>query len=66
MWIYDAAGKPVVVSKDIYRNLTDEWTPYILNVAALEGPVTVILHGGYIDNSGSPDSQYAFSRISLF
>ena len=66
VYIYDAQGEPVAVSKDSYRDLTDEWTQYVINVTALEGPVTVVLHGGYIDSSGDPGSQYVFSRVCLF
>lgn len=66
VYVYDAEGKAVAACRDSYRGITEEWTPYIINVAELSGPVTVVFNGGYIDNSGDPTSQYVFSRILLF
>ena len=65
VYVYDAGGKVVASYRESYRDLTDEWTLYVMDVSKLEGAVTVILHGGYIDNSGDPASQYVFSRIRL-
>ena len=66
VYVYDAAGKAVAVCRELYRNITEEWTPYVIDVSRLTGPVTVVFNGGYIDNSGDPDSQYVFSRIRLY
>lgn len=65
VYVYDAEGNVVASCSENYRNLKDEWKPYIINIAEMKGPVTVIFHGGYIDNSGDPESQYVFSRIRL-
>ena len=66
VFVYDADGNAVVACRMSYRDLSGEWTRYMIDVNKLYGPATVIFHGGYIDNSGDPGSEYVFSRISLF
>ena len=66
VFVYDADGNAVAACRESYRDLSGEWTQYRIDVSMLDGPATVIFHGGYIDNSGDPESEYVFSRIRLF
>ena len=66
VFVYDADGNAVAACRESYRDLSGEWREYMIDVSMLDGPATVIFHGGYIDNSGDPESEYVFSRIRLF
>ena len=66
VYVYDQDGNCIYGSIKYYYSLDDEWTTYILDVTNLTGPVDIIFNGGYIDNTGSENSQYMFSDITLY
>ena len=49
-----------------YSELDSEWHQYALNLDDIYGDVIIIMNGGYIDNTGSANSQYVFSKITLY
>ena len=66
VYIFDEEGNVLRVCTDDYHNIDSEWKLYMINVKDLEGRVTIVFNGGYIDNTGSPDSQYLFSNIRFY
>lgn len=49
-----------------YHDLDNEWHQYLIDVSQLQGKVTIIFNGGYVDSTGSADSSYTFSNITLY
>lgn len=49
-----------------YNNIDNEWHQYLMDISKLSGEVTIIFNGGYIDYTGSPESLYTFSNITLY
>lgn len=49
-----------------YHDLDNEWHQYLIDVSQLQGKVTIIFNGGYVDVTGSADSSYTFSDITLY
>ena len=49
-----------------YLDIDDEWHQYIIDLSSVEGDITVYFNGGYIDSTGSIESEYIFSNITLF
>lgn len=49
-----------------YYELDDEWRQYVVDLSDVKGDVTIILNGGYMDNSGDKDSAFVFSDIKLY
>ena len=49
-----------------YPDLDNEWHQYAVNLDGIYGNVTVVINGGYIDNLGSANSNYVFSKIILY
>jgi len=66
VYIYDPEGTCVYGNQKYYYDIDNEWNSYIYNVSKLTGPVDIILNGGYIDLTGSLDSQFIFSDITLY
>jgi hypothetical protein len=66
VYIYNEAGDTVSEYVINYQDLDNEWHQYLIDISNIRGKVTVIFNGGYIDNTGSSDSKYIFSNISLY
>lgn len=66
VYAYDQEGNVIAWCSDSYQFSDTQWCEYALDVSGGKGPVTLIFNGGYIDNTGSSDSQYAFSNIVLY
>ena len=64
--VYDKKGKAVAEVSESYHTIRSGWKQYVIDVTGLSGEVTVIFNGGYVDSTGSPDSQYIFSDVTLF
>ena len=64
--VYDEAGKLLKEVAVNYPDLDNEWHQYAVNLDGIYGNVTVVMNGGYIDNSGSANSNYVFSKIILY
>ncbi len=64
--IYDRYGNLIGKTEKNYTELDGEKHRYVVDLSAVRGTVTVILHGGYIDDTGSADSEYRFTDIKLY
>lgn len=49
-----------------YYDIDTEWHPYGIDLSNVEGGITVYFNGGYIDNTGSGESEFIFSNIKLY
>lgn len=66
VFVYDANGN---VLRDVMVNhgdIDNEWHQYVIDLSDIDGKITIILNGGYIDNTGSATSNYIFSGITLY
>ena len=64
--VYDSEHNKVGEIAANYRNLDNEWHQYVIDLSEVEGDVTIYFNGGYIDNTGSAESEYVFSNIILY
>ena len=65
-YVYDENGNVVGKIEVDYSNLDSEVHQYIIDLSSINGTVTVVLNGGYVDCSGSADSEYQFSNIFMY
>lgn len=49
-----------------YHNIDTEWHPYGIDLSNVEGGIRIYFNGGYIDNTGSMESEFIFSGIRLY
>ncbi|MCR5421894.1 MAG: hypothetical protein K6E98_12925 [Lachnospiraceae bacterium] len=66
IYIYDESGMVVSQYAVDYSDLDEEWHQYLIDISSLKGCVNILLQGGYIDSSGSTNSEFIFSDISLY
>ncbi len=66
VYVYDEEGVLVGQLKANYTDIDDEIHQYTIDLSTINGRVTVVLNGGYIDSTGSPDSNYQFSNIFMY
>lgn len=64
--IYDTNGNVIYQMTKSYRDIDNEWSEYILNVTDLSGEVEIIFNGGFVSNTGNPESRYIFSNIQIY
>lgn len=64
--VYDENG--TVLGRRMARcaSLDCNWHQYLIDVSGIEGKVEIVFHGGYVASSGSKDSQFVFSDITLY
>lgn len=62
VYIYDINGIKIAE----YTDLDNEKYQYLIDVSNLSGSVRIIFNGGYVDNTGSADSTYTFTNITLY
>lgn len=48
-----------------YAGLDDEWHMYVVDLEGIEGKMSVILNGSYVDDSGAVDSEFIFKMIEV-
>lgn len=66
VYVYDDQNEKVGEIADSYQNLDNEWHQYVIDLSGVNGGITIVLNGGYIDNTGSTESTFVFSDISLY
>ncbi len=66
VYIYDSNDTKVAEYTANYHDLDNEKHQYLIDVSNLTGSVGIIFNGGYVDNTGSTDSMYTFSNITLY
>lgn len=49
-----------------YQDVGNDWEQYLIDLSEQKTPVTIFFNGGYLDISGSPDTEYIFSDIMLY
>lgn len=64
-YVYDEAGNVVAKYTNRYADLDDEWHMYVIDLDGIEGKVSVILNGSYVDDSGAGDSEFVFRGIEV-
>ncbi len=66
VYIYDSNNTKVAECAADYHDLNNEKHQFLIDVSNLTGSVRIIFNGGYADNTGSADSMYTFSNITLY
>lgn len=66
IFIYDENGTVVGQTSAGYSDLDGEWHQYLIDVSMIKGKVDIVFHGGYVDSTGSQDSEFVFSNITLY
>lgn len=66
VFLYDENNQVVAECTADCQDLDNEWHQYLIDVADLEGCVTVIFNGGYTENTGSAYTEYLFSNVVLY
>ena len=64
--IYDSEENLLLSHSEWYKTVPAEWHHYFFDLGDFQGPITIFLNGGYVDDSGSPESKFAFSNIVLY
>ena len=64
--LYDKKGSRLAKLDTNYSDLDKEWHRYIIDVSNFDGPCTLILNGGYTDDTGREGSEYWFGDVTLF
>lgn len=49
-----------------YNDIDNEWHQYVIDITQVKGGITIFFNGGYIDSTGSNESEYIFSDIVLY
>ena len=63
--MYDEVGNVVAKYTNRYAGLDDEWHMYVVDLDGIEGKMSVILNGIYVDDSGAVDSESIFKEIEI-
>ena len=65
-YVYNSEGKLAGKKEVNYQDLDTKVHKYVIDLSAVKGTVTIVLNGGYIDSTGSADSEYQFSDIYMY
>ena len=63
---YNDSGQIISIMTQEFNDLDNEWHQYVLDISNASGKVTIIINGGYIDQTGSANSEYLFKDIVLY
>ncbi len=66
VYVYDLLGNAVAECREKFDLLDEEWHQYIIDLSGLSGTGYIIFNGGYVDSTGSKDSEYVFSNIVMY
>ena len=66
VYVYDENGKLIRRVESNYHDIDNEKHQYVFDLATVSGDITIVFNGGYIDDTGSDESQYIFSDIMLY
>ena len=66
VFVYNSEGKKVVSLTISCGDLDGEWHQYVIELPKMKGEATIILNGGYIDNTGGENSIYCFGNVTLY
>lgn len=65
-YVYDKDGNVVRQIEVNYPDLDNEVHQYVIDLSTLSGKVTVVLNGGYVDYTGSLNSNFQFSNVYMY
>ena len=65
-YVYDEDGTIVGQIEANYPDLDNEVHQYVIDLSTISGKVTVVLNGGFVDYTGSLDSNYQFSNVYMY
>ena len=65
-YVYDESGVVVGQIEANYPDLDNELHQYVIDLSTVKGNVTVVLNGGFVDYTGSADSNYQFSNVYMY
>lgn len=66
VFLYDENHQVVAEYTADCDDLDGDWHQYLIDIADLEGNVTIIFNGGYTDHTGSEYTSYLFSNVTLY
>ena len=66
VYVYDESGKVVGKLEENYPDLDNGLHRYVIDLSTISGNVTIVLNGGFIDYTGSNNSNYQFSNIYMY
>ena len=66
VYVYDGEGNKIADVAKAYQDIDYEWHQYVIDLSKVEGNIVIVFNGGYLDNTGSEDSNYIFSNIQLY
>lgn len=66
VFLYDENNQVAAEYTADCDDLDGDWHQYLIDIADLEGSVTIIFNGGYTDNTGSEYTSYVFSDVTLY
>lgn len=66
VYVYDEENSVVGKVEVDNTKLDNQIHQYAIDLSTISGNVTVVMNGGYVDNTGSQDSLYEFSNIFMY
>lgn len=66
VYVYNESGnilRSIEVNQD---EIDDQWHQYAVSLEGIYGNVEIIFNGGYVDNTGSTESEFLFSDIVIY
>lgn len=66
VYVYDENNNVVGSLTADYHDIDNEWHQYVIDLSSYTGKIMIIFNGGYIDETGSQDSEYVFKDIVLY
>jgi len=66
VYVINDAGEKIGELTLNYHDIDNEWHQYVIDITKVKGDISIIFNGGYVDSTGSPDSDYIFSDITLY
>lgn len=66
VYVLDEAGDMIGSLSYNYDQLDNEWHQYVIKLSKESRKLRIVFQGGYVDNTGSPQSEYIFSNIVLY
>ncbi|SOC03927.1 hypothetical protein [Pseudobutyrivibrio ruminis] len=66
VYVYNKDGDLVGNFAADYSTIDNEVHQYVMDLSTVTGEVTIVMNGGYIDDTGDSDSGFQFSEIYMY
>ena len=66
VYIYNDNGELIQRIEKNYHDIDNKKHRYVLDLSAVNGEIYMVFNGGYIDDTGSDDSQFIYSKIYIY